>query len=169
MRALLVILSLFATPAIGGVDVMFQEGAPKDRFVITNTGCPLTDVTLVIDLSTAPAGVIFDVTGQGAGVEVFQPIEVVSGEVAIAPVVDGDQVLHMHFPVFAPAEQVIISADLDDQSSQSDLGQIRVSGSEIAGASVAMVANGLQTDARFDVDAAARLSPAEGVDGCVST
>jgi len=131
MRAAL-ILSLLATPSFADMTLTFVEGAPKDRFVVTNLGCALSDATLVIDLSTSPAGLIFDVTAQGAGVEVFQPVELIAGSAA-----DGDQQLSITLGNVATGAEYIITADLDDLQSNGALGQIRVAGSEIAGASVA--------------------------------
>jgi len=70
-----------AIPALADVTVRFEESAPKDRFTITNDGpCPMGEVAVVIDLGASAAGLIFDVTGTGAGVSVFQPMELVRGQ-----------------------------------------------------------------------------------------
>ncbi|WP_372739865.1 hypothetical protein, partial [Neptunomonas sp.] len=51
------------------VMVNYIEGAPKDRFVITNTGeCSLQTVRVDIDLTNTMGGLIFDTTASGAGV-----------------------------------------------------------------------------------------------------
>ena len=166
---LALIFTILATPAFADVTLTFIESAPKDRFVLTNTGCPLTGATLVIDLSTAPAGVIFDVTDQGAGVEVFQPVELVAGNAVFSTVKDGDQRLSLDLGDVATGAQVIISADLDDLHTNGALGQIRVAGSEIADASVALATATGMYHATFAETSVARLAVPQATDGCPST
>lgn len=128
-------LSLIAAPALADISVAFSEGAPKDRFTIANmSNCEIGKLTLVLDLSSSAAGLVFDVTDAGAGVEVFQPFELVSGSKSIIgePVVrDGDNILRLELANFAKSEPVSFTIDVDDT-----LGgrEITVSGSEIAGA-----------------------------------
>jgi len=133
---------MLCTPFAANADlnVRFIESAPKDSFVVTNAGnCDIPAQTLVLDLSSSAAGLIFDVTDQGAGVEVFQPLEFVQGQnlvhKASAPA-DGDQTLELHLTAMAPNETVRLTIDLDDTLPKGELGQIRVSGSEIKGAQV---------------------------------
>ena len=95
MKYLATALLLSPTLAVADIDLRFQEGAPKDRFVIENNLCSLSNVTLTIDLSTAPAGLIFDVTEQGAGVEVYQPVELEQGSAVLTEVTDGSQKLQL--------------------------------------------------------------------------
>jgi len=65
-------LTLCATPAFADIEVTFLESAPKDRFTFTNTGaCDLGPAVLSLDLAGSAAGLIFDTSGAGAGVEVF--------------------------------------------------------------------------------------------------
>ncbi len=87
------LLALLAQPALADITLRFQEGAPKDRFVISSDTCPLQNVDVLIDLDGSAGGLIFDVTSAGAGVEVFQPVEIQNGAVTAQPVVDGDQQL----------------------------------------------------------------------------
>ncbi len=137
MRTLTLIAILtLPMPAAADVNVRFLEGAPKDQFVLTNQGCDLGAFEVTINLATAPAGLIFDVTGSGAGVEVYQPVEVVAGKVMLSDVSDGDQSLTLTINGFDTGATATISADLDDTQAAGALGQIRVAGSEIAGASV---------------------------------
>ena len=64
------------SPVGADITVRFDEGAPKDRFSITNQGaCPLGEVAVTLDLGASAAGLIFDVTSLGAGVSVFQPLK----------------------------------------------------------------------------------------------
>jgi len=168
MRAAL-ILSLLATPSFADMTLTFVEGAPKDRFVVTNLGCALSDATLVIDLSTSPAGLIFDVTAQGAGVEVFQPVELIAGSATLSNIADGDQQLSITLGNVATGAEYIITADLDDLQSNGALGQIRVAGSEIAGASVALSTSASETVATFTDQATARLAISTSADGCPTT
>lgn len=148
----LILAALLCAPsaALAELSVRFIEGAPKDRFEITHAGCPLSNARIELDLAPAPAGLIFDVTASGAGVEVFQPVEVVSGRMALSRVSDGDQRLTLDIPSVTPGRNLVISADLDDTLAQSDLGQIRVSGAEIAGAEVRLSLGDMTWGAVFD-------------------
>lgn len=154
MRTLALLALIAPLPAQADIVARFVESAPKDRFEITNTGCDLGTFDLTINLATAPAGLIFDVTDSGAGVEVFQPVEVVSGPVALSEVTDGDQALALRITGFGTGQTVVISADLDDLQTNSQLGQIRVSGSEIAGATLTAT----EGTAAFSTAAEARLA-----------
>ncbi len=136
-------------PTFADVTVRFQEGAPKDRFVISST-CAVIQLDMRINLSQSAGSLIFDVTGAGPGVEVFQPVEVQSGDARVAPVLDGDQTLSLTIAAIVPEADVIISADLDDVLTNSSLGQIRVSGSELDGATIDVVLGGQLQRATFE-------------------
>ena len=131
-----------APPAFADITVRFVESAPKDRFVIASDTCPLRNVDVLIDLTGSAGALIFDVTAAGAGVEVFQPVEVQSGTVVASPVTDGDQQLSFSINELRAESEVIISADLDDVLADSSLGQIRVAGAELDGAAVRMTIAG---------------------------
>ncbi|MEM8871040.1 MAG: aggregation factor core protein MAFp3, isoform C [Pseudomonadota bacterium] len=160
----LAILALLAgtVPAMAEVNATFREGAPVDRFFIQNAGlCDLGPVTLTIDLSPSSAQLIFDVTAQGAGVEVYQPIQVkaaASVVYRVNAVTDGMQVVKVELSSFGAGERVEISGDLDDTLTESALGQIRVAGTEIAGARVILNAAGREVSAAFDTQAQAILA-----------
>lgn len=130
---------LGAVPALANVEVTFREGAPKDRFIIANTGgCAPGAVDITIDLSGSSAGLIFDVTNSGAGVEVFQPFVLVSGQsfVKSAPVVkDGDNKVTLSLSNLIKGQPVAFTVDVDDTAGARE---ITVSGSEIAGASISV-------------------------------
>ncbi|MFK8034362.1 MAG: aggregation factor core [Hyphomicrobiales bacterium] len=130
---------LGALPALANVEVTFREGAPKDRFVIANTGnCATGPVDITIDLSGSDAGLIFDVTNSGQGVEVFQPFVLVSGKsfVSDAPVVkDGDNKVTLSLSDLVEGKPIAFTVDVDDTAGGRE---ITVSGSEIAGASISV-------------------------------
>jgi len=115
--------------------VSFVESAPKDRFVVENQGaCPFDDLIVEIDLSESAGRLIFDTTASGAGVEVFQPFEVAEGDVQLlsAEVVnDGDRVLTVRIKNLLPESSAVFTIDVDDQLPKSELGMIRVTGSEM--------------------------------------
>lgn len=133
-----------ATTAYADLKVRFNEGAPKDRFTIQNTGtCAITASSIVIDLSKSQGGLIFDVTGSGEGVEVYQPFEVVEGSDALAamPTVrDGQTRVELEIKRLAPGQSIAFTIDVDDT-----LGQraITVTGSELDGA-MTSYSNGAQ-------------------------
>lgn len=167
MRLGLLLLSLTASAAhADGMTVRFSDGAPKDSLVFQNTGCPLAEATIVLDLRDTPAGLIFDVTSAGAGVEVFQPVEATAGNVIISPVADGGQVLHLYVPSFASGETIRLTADLDDTTSNR---QITVNGSEMEGAKVTVAYGTKAATAAFDTSGTAALRLPTTADGCLST
>lgn len=155
---LALIATLCSTPAIADVTVTFRDGAPKDRFTITQTApCAIGPATLTIDLGTAPAGLIFDTTSTGAGVDVFQPFEWVSapdGVTATPQVGDGDTVLALDLPDLIPQSPLVFTIDLDDTTSNR---QITVSGSEVAGAQVTLVTAGQSNTGVFDATGTATI------------
>ncbi len=131
-------LGLFtATSLQAGVQIRFIEGAPKDRFVLTNVGtCEVEASTLKIDLSRSAGRLVFDVTEKGAGVEVFQPLEFVEGTDAlrrVPSVVDGQDTIELEIASLAAGDRLAFTIDVDDTIGQRE---ITVTGSEIEGATV---------------------------------
>ncbi|MCB5163102.1 hypothetical protein [Marinomonas algarum] len=125
------------------VEVSFVDSAPKDRFVLLNTGeCALENIMVDFDLSKSVGKLIFDTTATGAGVEVFQPFEVRRGKLMLAStneIKDGDSTLSLKIQSIAPSESVSFTIDVDDTLDRSELGNIRVSGSEITNGSITLI------------------------------
>ncbi len=147
-------------PTVGWSDfaVSFRDGAPKDTFTLMYDGaCPIDRLDVQIDLGTAPTGLIFDITGSGAGVSVFQPLEWVSGSATISDVTDGDTTLSLILDSVKPGDSWAFTVDIDDSSSGR---QTIVDGSEMAGATLRV---GDQT-ASFDANGSAVLA----LDPCIS-
>ncbi|MEM8700617.1 MAG: aggregation factor core [Pseudomonadota bacterium] len=132
-----------AASAHADISVRFDEGAPKDRFTFENVGsCPIGASELVLDISGSKAGLIFDTTGAGAGVEVFQPLEIVSGSKslsAITTVSDGDSAVTLSIAELQPGAKIAFTIDVDDTAGGRE---ITVSGSEIEGSVVRFSNNG---------------------------
>ncbi len=141
----------FVTPAQADLTVSFDEGAPKDRFTFLNTGnCTLKDAVIRLDLSTSKAGLIFDTTDQGAGVEVFQPLQLVSGAESLksTPTVkDGDQSVRLEIAELAQDQSIAFTIDVDDTAGGRE---ITVSDSEISGAVVQLSKNETSISASFE-------------------
>ncbi|MEP1766316.1 MAG: aggregation factor core [Sulfitobacter sp.] len=133
---------LLSTPSYADVQVQFMEGAPKDRFIITNVGdCDLGAAEFTIDFAASHAGLIFDVTGTGAGVEVFQPFEVTAGAqyLTAAPIIsDGDQRATLSLKGLGQNEAIAFTIDVDDTNGTRE---ITVTDGEIRGAIVSLVVN----------------------------
>ncbi len=129
--------TLMAVQAQADIRVQFDEGAPKDRFTITRVGeCALGASVVVLDLSKSPSGLIFDVSGSGQGVEVFQPFELVSGAdyLTSQPTVrDGDQAIRLPLASLEQGDSVAFTIDVDDTGGGRES---TVSDSEIEGAVV---------------------------------
>lgn len=165
LRQTALALVVMASAASADLVATFDEGAPKDRFTITNDGaCPLPAMTVVLDLASAPAGLIFDVTDSGAGVSVYQPFELVDGaEVmrGLPEVLDGDAAIALDLSGLGTGQSVAFTIDVDDTGGSAPT---IVSGSEIAGASLRAEIGGRSLTAAFGPDAEARL----GMAACLS-
>ncbi len=148
---------IFHSTATATIKVQFIESAPKDSFVITNnSNAVLENITLTLDLSSSAGNLIFDTSASGAGVEVFQPFELSKGTINLSKgthqdgVEDGEQVLVLDIPALSPHDTVSFTIDVDDQLTQSALGQIRVTSGEMAGASVSLMHQGKTNRATFN-------------------
>ncbi len=123
-------------------NVKFNESAPRDSFLVSNTSSSdWTISTLSLDMRNSAGNLIFDVTAEGAGVEVFQPFRADDGAASAAEqpnVLDGDQQLVLDLSGFAPGVDFRFTIDVDDQLSNSELGQIRVAASEMSGAELTL-------------------------------
>lgn len=157
MKLAATLLLFTAAPVAADVQARFIEGAPKDRFVFTasETFCQTGSVTLTVDLRGSAGALIFDVTESGAGVEVFQPLEIVAGSemlVAATTVADGDQNLTVELSAFQPDTPFAFTIDVDDTLGARE---ITVSGSEILGAEVTLTSGADTRSAIFDENAQA--------------
>ena len=161
-----------------GLQVRFTESAPVDRFEIIAKGAePWQIKSLTFDLSKAVGNIIFDPTPSGAGVEAFAPFRETSNsaEVAEQPALaDGDQVLTLTFDDFAPGQRYAFTVDIDDQLDSSDRGQIQVTGSELAEASISASVDrlvdygaGRMTTYGGFFDANSELAKVEAADGAL--
>ncbi|SLN44940.1 hypothetical protein TRL7639_02414 [Falsiruegeria litorea R37] len=150
--------ALCATAAQADLNIRFIEGAPKDRFQINNTGsCDIKSATLSVDLSSSQGALIFDVTESGAGVEVYQPFELVEGRTAIAAVpsiLDGQNALSLDVVRLKPGESIAFTIDVDDTLGARE---ITVTDSEISGATVHLAQGDQINTAVFSSAASATL------------
>jgi len=144
------------------IEVRFVEGAPKDSFVIRNSGNCAISADLLIDLSKSAGALILDTTASGAGVEVFQPLEIAQGAEyvrEIASAGDGDKGIKLSLTKFDTDQTIRLTMDLDDQMPTSELGQIRVAGGEIKGAELVIrQGNSVVTSAAFGSDSRADVT-----------
>jgi len=144
--------------ALADVGVRFIEGAPKDRFELTNLStCALNSATVTVDLRPSVAGLIFDVTAEGAGVDVFQPFELVAGTAAVvshSPVKDGDQHLVLRIRELRPGAMVAFTVDVDDTAGPRG---ITVTGSEMMSAVVRVETAGASSAAAFSAQGSTRV------------
>jgi len=127
---------LLTQTATADIEVRFIESAPKDRFVIANRGeCDLLNLAVEIDLAPSAGRLIFDTTATGAGVDVYQPFEIATGDIELISspdVADGDAQLTLSIRRLSPAGSASFTIDVDDTLPVSELGMIRVAGSEIS-------------------------------------
>ena len=149
--AAIAVACMFGLPALADVNVKFIEGAPKDKFILTNVGiCELTGLEVTVDLTGSTSGLIFDVTDSGPGVEVFQPFQVVSGQDLLAGtpnVADGDKSVTLLLKTFGQGQSVAFTIDVDDTSGTRE---ITVSKGEIRGATVTIATSTEKFSGSFD-------------------
>lgn len=137
--------------------VKFVESAPKDRFDIIHTATGVFVTGLRIDLNGSAGKLVFDTAAGGDGVEVFQPFEA-QGEMQHIDVADGAEQLAVSLNDMSTGQRAGFTIDVDDRQTQSDLGQIRVTGGEMEGAQVFFsLADGTVLEARFDVSNRAKV------------
>jgi len=141
-RLLCVFSLCTASVAHADLEFKFIEGAPKDRFVISNASeCTIKKLLIDIDLSTSAGKLIFDTTADGAGVEVYQPFASDSSAIVLvssSAVKDGDTLVSLRVEAIEPNESASFTIDVDDTMTESELGNIRVADSEIEGGSVSI-------------------------------
>ncbi|MDJ0612817.1 MAG: aggregation factor core [Rhizobiaceae bacterium] len=161
MQSILTAISLvlgLVTAANAGISAKFDEGAPKDRFTLINSSkCALKNASVTFDLSSSNAGLIFDVTASGAGVEVYQPLEFVTGEdklTAIPKVYDGDNQLTLNISELPVGESIAFTIDVDDTLGGQE---IIVTDPEITGAQIQLDESGKKVSALFEANAVAKL------------
>ncbi|MBS9718987.1 aggregation factor core [Pseudohalocynthiibacter aestuariivivens] len=146
--------AVFAGPSFADVRVQFLERAPKDTFIVTNQGaCAIGTSELVIDFQGTSAGLIFDVSGSGAGVEVFQPFEVTEGAdflTSLPTISDGDQTATLLINNLDPAQRIAFTIDVDDTNG---VREITVSDSEINGATATLITARDRVSSVFDTKA----------------
>lgn len=158
MKPFLVLTAaLLAAPAVSFADshscaidvtVRFVEGAPVDRFVLTNTSpVAIGPMNVSFDLRPSVGKLVFDTQSGGVGVEVFQPFQ---SDDATLDVADGAEGLMMPLSGLAGNASTNFTIDVDDRLTASDLGQIRVSGSEMQGAVVTIMVGSNSYSAAFD-------------------
>ena len=159
------VLGSCAGHALADIEVRFIEGAPKDRFELRNAGdCAIEEADVVIDLSGSAGALVFDVTADGAGVEVFQPFEVVEGAGALAAlpdVQDGDTAIALAVTRLGPNGTIAFTTDVDDTLEGRE---ITVTDGEIEGAAVRVTAGGMTSSGAFTGTDAALIR----LDSCVS-
>ena len=151
------LLSAFwPTSGFAGLKVTFGDGAPKDTFRIANTSeCATGPVTLTIHMTSSTGKLIFDVTSAGAGVEVFQPLELTKGASflnAFPVVQDGQQMLVLDINSVPGGEEIVFTIDVDDTIGARE---ITVTGSEMSGSALMVQTASATVDSVFDATATA--------------
>lgn len=152
--------------ALADIAIAFDEGAPKDRFMIVYTGsCPLGPTEVVVDLDGSDGALVFDVAEGGAGLEVFQPVDVILGAediAGISDVRDGDRSVTIRFSRMMPMQHAAFTIDVDDTAGARPT---VVAGAEINGAKARVFqAGGGMLEGTFGTDSRARVP----VPGCLS-
>lgn len=152
-------LPLTAVTGQADLHVRFVEGAPKDRFEITNQGaCAISSSTITLDLAPSQGALVFDVTASGAGVEVFQPFEIIAGQESLATlptVADGQNAVDLPISTLGSGETIAFTIDVDDTLGARE---ITVTGAEISGATVKLIGTDGPQMALFDKNAKAQVT-----------
>ncbi|MFT5066424.1 MAG: hypothetical protein ACJAXK_003108 [Yoonia sp.] len=160
MKITALILCFASSAAQADITATFRDGAPVDQFTFNaSDDCLSGPISVIVDLSGSQAGLIFDITSAGMGVEVFQPFVLTAGQAAfsrVSEVNDGDQTLTLDLTSLT--QQVAFTIDLDDTIGQRE---ITVSGAEIAGASVTVINADQTTTGVFDTSGNAVIMTAD--------
>jgi len=131
-----------STHAFADISVSFNESAPKDWFEFTNqSNCDFDGIKFAIDLTPSAGKLIFDTLENGQGVEVFQPFEVREGQIRLSnktQVADGGKSLEITIDSLLAGQSASFTIDVDDTLKDSALGMIRVSNTEILGATISI-------------------------------
>jgi len=153
-----------STTAMADLSIRFVESAPKDSFRFTvGENCSLPAGKIMINLKGSQGNLIFDTEPTGLGVEVYQKFEKVAGSNLFAienNITDGDQALTLNVKPLSEGQDFSFTIDVDDQLTNSSLGQIRVADQEITGASISYISAGgdISQEAVFGAEAEAILS-----------
>lgn len=140
-----------------GASLRFVESAPRDRFELTVGTQPLKAVQ--VDLRGSAGRLIFDTADGGTGVEVFQPLRD-EGGTQVNDVADGAEAIKVALRDGKAGSRAVFSIDVDDRLASSDLGQIRVTGGEMAGAVATFeAADGTVFNAVFDAKNRVQVCP----------
>jgi hypothetical protein len=135
-----------------GASLRFVESAPRDRFELVIGADALQAVR--VDLRGSQGRLIFDTASGGTGVEVFQPLRDEGGVTAGY----GAEMLRVVLKDGQVGARAAFSIDVDDRLAGSDLGQIRVTGGEMAGATALFeLADGQTVKAVFDTKNRAQI------------
>lgn len=135
-----------------GASLRFVESAPRDRFELVIGADALQAVS--VDLRGSQGRLIFDTASGGTGVEVFQPLRDEGGVTAGY----GAEMLRVVLKDGQVGARAAFSIDVDDRLAGSDLGQIRVTGGEMAGATALFeLADGQTVKAVFDTENRAQI------------
>ncbi len=151
MCAMTIQPSIANTNCAQSLEANFIEGAPRDNFTFINLSNERWQVKIIdIDLADSAGQLIFDTEAGGTGVEVFQLYKQESGDATIAnvtPPADGADKMKLEFSEFKSQQSFRFSIDVDDTLTNSSLGQIRVTGGELNGATLTVTfANSEQPD-----------------------
>ena len=160
MKSLVFLSALVvATTAKAEITATFIAGAPKARFVLSSDSgiCADTPISVTVDLTGSAGKLIFDVSETGAGVEVFQPFELVAGGDRVtgaSRVSDGDKRLTLALNGLPKGADVAFTIDVDDTIGARE---ITVTDAEIEGAVLRVRSGDRMAEARFESDAVATL------------
>lgn len=157
---LVAVFALAAGPAPAEIRVTYQDLSPDIITIRNGSAFDLGPFELTVDLGTSPAGLIFDVSGTGAGFAGWAPLSVIAGGeqvLAIGEVTDGDTRLVVRLDFLAGHGTVAIAVDVDDTDPASALGPTIIAPSEIAGATAHVSHGGPPVSATFGPDGLAVL------------
>ena len=155
-----------ASPAVGQIEVQFQDGNPWDTFAITNTGCAIIQAKLDIDLSTSLAGVLIDTEYGGPGTKDPMPAELARGKATLSPVTDGDQHIHLAIRKLDSGTPIQVRLDVDDTAGSRYAPKVEVYGDEITGATVTLDYAGQKTHGTFNAAGRATVALPENTPDC---
>ena len=133
-------VSLSAVHA-GEITVRFEEDAPKDRFVISNSSyCSLDNVDLELNLVGSGGRLVFDTAPEGDRIYQSTRVDVKNSSILDLPVIDeGQTALLLSFATIGSQGQAVIEVDVDDLTNAMNDEEVTLTSEAIAGTMISLV------------------------------
>lgn len=134
----------------GGLEVSLTDGDPYDRIYISNTGaCDIVAGALTLDFAGSDGKIVIDTAYGGVGTKDPMPVEVETGNIAVAPVADGDTEISVLIHSLGPGGTAIVTLDFDNNASFWFMRRVAILADDVVGTVARFEAPGVSHAANF--------------------